>query len=153
MPMTGTTSPRPINIQPKWLVEILCDVRIRSKLIRHSSFRSKKFHGIRASDLDYNTPFVLTTSPSLPSTRCIAILQATAKALNALSALWWSLDPLMTSTCSVTFAAWAQLAMPWWIICVFRLPIIGFVNPSSPTKNGRDDMSRTARARASSRGT
>lgn len=35
----------------------------------------------------YKTPFVLATSPSLPATLVVAILIATANALNALSAL------------------------------------------------------------------
>ena len=34
----------------------------------------------------YRTPFVLTTSPSLPTTRAVASFSATAKALNAASA-------------------------------------------------------------------
>jgi len=36
----------------------------------------------------YNTPLVLMTSPSLPCILVVAILIATANALNALSALW-----------------------------------------------------------------
>lgn len=52
-----------------------------------------------------SVPFVLGTSPSLPGILVVAALIATASALNALSALWWSLSPRMQSTCIVTRAA------------------------------------------------
>lgn len=57
-----------------------------------------------------SVPFVLGTSPSLPGTRLVAALTATARALKALSALWWSLKPRMQSTCIVILAACAKLS-------------------------------------------
>lgn len=63
----------------------------------------------------YSTPFVLTTSPAptSPATLLVqAVRIATASALNALSARWWSLSPYVQPTCSVTSAACAKLCSP-----------------------------------------
>ena len=103
-------------------------------------------------EIGYNTPFVLTTSPSFPATLSVAVLMATARALNAASARWWSFSPRRTSTCSVTAAVWLKLWRQWGIICVVKEPIRASLKPNEPTKNGRDDMSMTARASASSNG-
>ena len=99
-----------------------------------------------------SVPLVLGTSPSRPATRLVACLVATASALKALSALWWSLSPRRQSTCTVMRAAPAKLWMQWGIISVLRSPIFSRFRPRSTTAKGRFDRSTTARLRASSRG-
>ena len=99
-----------------------------------------------------SVPFVLGTSPSLPATLLVAILMATANALKALSALWWSLSPLRQSTCIVTLAACAKLARQWGTISQDSFPSHSLLRPSSMTLYGRFDRSTTARDSASSRG-
>lgn len=129
-----------------------------------SSSYKKIFCSLAISDGDvkrysvkvtYNTPFVLTTSPAptSPATLLVhAVRMATAKALNALSARWWSLEPYVQPTCSVTPAACAKLSSPWVIISVLRAPIFSRWKPRLITAYGRFDRSMTAHERASSSG-
>lgn len=103
----------------------------------------------------YRTPFVLTISPAptSPSPRLAqAVRTATANALNALSARWWSLSPYVHPICSVTFAACAKLCRPCVIISVLRSPIFSRRKPMLITDQGREERSMTAHERASSRG-
>lgn len=103
----------------------------------------------------YNTPLVLTTSPTPTSPailRAQAVRIATANALNALSARWWSLSPYVQPTCKVTSAACAKLCSPWVIISVLRSPIFSRLKPRLITAQGRLDRSMTAQDRASSSG-
>jgi hypothetical protein len=97
-------------------------------------------------------PFVLGTSPSLPATLLVACLSATASALKALSALWWSLSPLIQSTCIVILAACAKLCKQCGIISQLKSPSFSLFRPRSMTLNGLFERSTTARERASSRG-
>ena len=99
-----------------------------------------------------STPLVLMTSPSLPLTISIACLRATARDLNAASDRWWSFSPFSTSTCKVMPAVWLKLCRQCGIICVVRLPILASLKPKVPQKYGREEISTTERARASSRG-
>lgn len=103
----------------------------------------------------YRTPLVLTTSPA-PTSPATLLLQAfriaTARALNALSARWWSLSPYVQPTCNVTPAACAKLCKPCVIISVLRSPIFSRLNPRSMTAHGRLDRSITAHDSASSSG-
>ena len=103
----------------------------------------------------YKTPFVLTTSPDPTSPaprREQAVRTATASALNALSARWWSLSPYTHPTCSVTFAACAKLCSPCVIISVLRSPIFSRRKPRLTTAQARLERSMTAHERASSSG-
>lgn len=64
---------------------------------------------------------------------------------------WWSFSPRRTSTCRVTPAACANDWKTCGIISVERSPIFSRFSWRSPQKYGRDEMSRTARARAFAR--
>lgn len=84
--------------------------------------------------------------------RVMASLSARAVALKADSALWWSLLPCSTSTCSVTPASVAKLWKTWGIISQLSSPIFSRVSCSDVWQYGRDDRSTTARASDSSSG-
>ena len=99
-----------------------------------------------------STPFVLGTSPSRPTTGLHAILSATARALKALSARWWSFSPRRQSTCIVMPAPCAKDCRQCGNISQLRSPIFSRLRPRSMTEYGRFDRSTTARDRASSRG-
>ena len=62
--------------------------------------------------------------------------------------LWWSFSPRSTSTWRVTPAACANDWNTCGIISVERSPIFSRFSCRSPQKYGREEMSRTARARA-----
>lgn len=95
----------------------------------------------------------MSPAPTSPSTlRAQAVRTATASALNALSARWWSLSPYVQPTWRVTPAACAKLCRPCVIISVLRSPIFSRLKPMLMTAHGRLDRSMTAHERASSRG-
>ena len=99
---------------------------------------------------DKYVPLVLGTS--CEPVRVMASLSASAVALKADSALWWSFSPCRTSTCSVMPASVAKLWKMCGIISQLKSPIFSRRSCRCVWQYGRDDRSTTARDKDSSRG-